>query len=287
MAIHSHKEYKLRDVFRLVHPTTPHKEQWNTWMKLLNNELEAPDTWEVNLSGGADKKETFTRLINEKKLGALALLRNLRNMQQAGVEDRLIRKALVEANAEKVLPFRFISAAKYGPQFEGELEQLMFRNLVAVPRLPGKTILLIDGSGSMDATVSTKSDINRFDAAAGVAMLLREICQGVSIYKFSYQPELIPSRRGFALRDALGKANGGTNTGFAVAKANQEGYDRLIIITDEQSHQSIAAPIPGSKGYVINVASFQNGIGYGPYTHVDGWSESVVSYISEFEKGDF
>jgi 60 kDa SS-A/Ro ribonucleoprotein len=65
-------------------------EQEETWRKLATNELEPPDTWEVELSAGKDKKETFERLLRERKLGALALLRNLRNMAQVGVDEQLI-----------------------------------------------------------------------------------------------------------------------------------------------------------------------------------------------------
>jgi hypothetical protein len=57
-----------------------------------------------------------------------------------------------------------------------------------------------------------------------------------------------------------------------------------VVITDEQSHDQVSAP--KGKGYVINVASYQNGVGYGPWTHVDGWSEAVVDYIVELEAGD-
>ena len=55
-------------------------------------------------------------------------------------------------------------------------------------------------------------------------------------------------------------------------------YDRIIVITDEQSHDRIV--VPRGKGYVINVASARNGVGYGPWTHIDGWSEAVVDYIA-------
>jgi hypothetical protein len=64
----------------------------------------------------------------------------------------------------------------------------------------------------------------------------------------------------------------------------KEPYDRLIIITDEQSHDSVPAPRKGSKAYIINVASYANGVGYGDYIHVDGWSEAVLDYIQELEK---
>ena len=45
---------------------------------------------------------------------------------------------------------------------------------------------------------------------------------------------------------------------------------RLIVITDEQSHDPV--PDPAAKhAYLINVASYRNGVGYGRWTHIDGW----------------
>lgn len=61
------------------------------------------------------------------------------------------------------------------------------------------------------------------------------------------------------------------------------GYDRLIVITDEQSATPSGAPLNDAKGYFINVASYKNGIGYGPWNHIDGWSESIIDYIQEYE----
>jgi hypothetical protein len=43
---------------------------------------------------------------------------------------------------------------------------------------------------------------------------------------------------------------------------------------------------PSGKGYVINVASNRNGVGYGEWTHIDGWSEAVVDYIASLEALD-
>jgi hypothetical protein len=42
-------------------------------------------------------------------------------------------------------------------------------------------------------------------------------------------------------------------------------------------------PDPAGVGYVINVASNQNGVGYGKWHHLDGWSESVIRYIAASE----
>jgi 60 kDa SS-A/Ro ribonucleoprotein len=79
-------EITPRDVLFMSHARPKDEAQAALWKKLAANELATPDTWEVQLSAGADKKETFERLIREKKLGYFALIRNLRNMEQAGVD---------------------------------------------------------------------------------------------------------------------------------------------------------------------------------------------------------
>ncbi len=277
-------QIKLRDVLFMVHPKPDTQEQQDLWNKIVNNDLDIPDTWEVALSSGANKKETWERLIQENKLGALAFLRNLRNMIQSNVSEKIVFEGLKKMRTERVLPFRFISAAKYAPQWESELEEVMFKCLDGKEKLQGKTVLLVDVSGSMGATISEKSDLTRWEVAAGLSMLAREICEHVSIYTFSTNCKQLPNRRGFALKDLIRQmVGGGTNTGDAVKMINQnEKYDRLIIFTDEQSHQSI--PNPTGKGYVVNVASNQNGIGYGTWIHIDGWSEAILDYILESEK---
>lgn len=276
---------KLRDVLFMVHAKPNDAEQAATWKQLVDGTLPTPDTWEVALSSGADKAEAWTRLLSEDKLGALALLRNLRNMQDAKVDTGLIRAALQRCNPDRVLPFRFISAARHAPALEPELEALMFKCLDGRAKLPGKTALLVDGSGSMFGTkVSAKSELDRFDAAAALAMLLRELSDDVTVYIFSNSVAQLAPRRGFALRDLLHHAaeHGGTNTEGAKRAIDAHGYDRLIIVTDEQSHQALSNPL--GLGYVVNVATYQNGVGYGAWTHVDGWSEAIVDYIQASEE---
>jgi Mg-chelatase subunit ChlD len=276
---------KLRDVLFLCHAKPVDAAQAELWKRLVEGELATPDTWEVALSSGADKREAWERLLSENKLGALALLRNLRNMAEAKVSEQAIRDGLARMKTERVLPFRFIAAARYAPQWEAELEQAMFRSLEAQTKLPGKTVLLVDVSGSMDAPLSRRSDMRRNDAAYGLAILLREIAEQVSVYTFSDQLARVPSRQGFALRDALNASqpHNATYLGKALAAIheNDAKYDRLIVITDEQSHDAV--PNPKARGWMLNVASYQNGVGYGAWMHVDGWSDSVIEYIRAAE----
>ncbi|HEX4311495.1 MAG TPA: TROVE domain-containing protein [Acidobacteriaceae bacterium] len=276
---------RLRDVLFLCHAKPRDAEQAAVWKRLIDGTLATPDTWEVALSAGGDKRTSWERLLAEHKLGALALLRNLRNMKDASVSDDLVLGALSAMKTDRVLPFRFLAAARYAPQWEEALEQAMFLSVKGREKLAGRTVLLVDVSGSMVAPLSRRSEMMRTDAAYGLAVLLREIADEVSLYTFSDALKRVPARRGFALRDALdlSQPHGGTNLGAALEKIDEK-YDRLIVITDEQSHDQV--PAPKGKGYVVNVASYQNGVGYGPWTHIDGWSESVIEYIRELERAD-
>jgi 60 kDa SS-A/Ro ribonucleoprotein len=271
---------KLRDVLFLSHAKPRDAAQAGVWKKLVWGRLATPDTWEVALSSGADKREAWDRLLREQKLGALALLRNLRNMREAGVDEQVVLEALTAMNASRVLPFRFLAAARYAPHWEEALERAMLKSVAGQAKLPGRTIVLVDVSGSMTAPLSKRSEMQRTDAAYGLAVLVREIAEKVGVYSFSDRVTEVPARRGFALRDAIdaSQPHNGTLLGNAVGWLNKsERYDRLIVITDEQAHDNV--PVPKGKGYVINVASYKNGVGYGKWTHIDGWSESVIEYI--------
>ena len=302
---------KLRDVLFLSHAKPRDAAQAGVWKKLIWGRLNAPNTWEVALSSGADKREAWERLLRGQKLGALALLRNLRNMREAGVDESLVLSALGSMSTARVLPFRFLAAARYAPQWEEALEQAMLKCVAGAEKLPGKTIVLVDVSGSMTAPLSRRSEMQRTDAAYGLAVLLRAIGEKVAVYSFSDELVEVPARRGFALRDAIdaSQRHNSTQLGKAVGTLNRkEKYDRLIVITDEQAHDSVPGPSgdgrprkpalgeaegsggPGSSdrnlscGYVINVASYKNGVGYGKWTHIDGWSESVIEYIRALER---
>jgi 60 kDa SS-A/Ro ribonucleoprotein len=276
---------KLRDVLFLCHAKPENKAQEKLWKKLIDGKLEIPDTWETSLSMGKDKKETWERLLSENRLGAMALLRNLRNMREVKVPRAKIVEALGKANLARVLPFRFIAAARYAPELEPDIEKALFKCVADKPKLTGHTVILADVSGSMDSQISVKSEMKRDDAGYGIAMLAREMCESVSVYTFSGECKIVPARRGFALRDAMrnSQMHGSTYLGKAMTHIHtNEKYDRIIVITDEQSHDAV--PNPSGRGYVINVASNRNGVGYGKWLHIDGWSEAVLDYIVEYEK---
>ena len=83
---------------------------------------------------------------------------------------------------------------------------------------------------------------------------------------------------------------------MAVAMANEDGYDRIIVLTDGQWHYSqilatgeaqVVSPAPLTPlAYMVNVGTYRNGIGYGKWTAIDGWSEAILDFIREAEAAE-
>lgn len=275
---------KLRDVLFMVHAKPKDDEQAATWKELIDGTLQPPDTWEVALSGGADKRATFERLLREEKLGYLALLRNLRNMVLSFVDTDLIRDAiLARRGAQLVFPFRYVAAARACPMLETYIDQALSEAISELPVFSGRTAVLVDVSGSMIDPLSQKSDMRRIDAACALASVIHG---DIRMFSFSDNVVEVPPRRGMAGVDALlnSQPYRGTRLGAAVAEINKAvPHERLIVITDEQSSDHVVAPV-AKRAYMINVGANRNGIGYGKWTHIDGFSEGVIRWMSAFEQ---
>jgi hypothetical protein len=278
---------RARDAMFLTHPKPLDEEQAAHWKQLIAKKIVeegGADTWETKLSSGKDKKELFEEQLRAGKLGYLALLRNLRNMTQAGVDETLIDDAIVgRRGARRVLPFRYVTAARACPQMAKPLDQALQQAILDLPVLPGRTVVLVDVSGSMDAPISGKSELNRIDVAATLGAIVPGDCQ---TFSFSHSVVAVGQPRGLSGIEAIKRSqqHGGTYLGQAVDFVNRIDHDRLIVITDEQSHDHVPAP-KASKAYIINVASYRNGVGYGNgWCHVDGFSEQTLRFIAEFEK---
>ena len=277
------KAITLRDVLFLVHAKPDSAVQAETWRMLANGKLRAADTWEVALSKRADKRTTFERLIREHKLGYTALLSNLRGMQRAGVDAALIEEAiLARKGAERILPFRYVAAARAAPRFASALDVALGDSIAELSNASGMTLILVDLSASMAELLGKRSDMRRMDAAAALAA----IWPGEKrVFSFSNDLVEIPDCRGLAGIDAIlrSQEHWKTYLGRAVADINARiPHDRLVVITDEQSSDPIPDPI-AKRAYMINVASYENGVGYGRWTHMDGFSENVLRFIEAFE----
>jgi TROVE domain-containing protein len=216
---------------------------------------EAGFTWEdvLSLAGSKlSKRQLWEALV--PTMGYMALLRNLRNFDEAGISDAVARTVADRlANPEQVaksqqFPFRFLSAHKAVPSLRWghALEQALNASLANVPELPGRTLVLVDRSGSMFGTLSEKTGLNRADSAAvfGGALKLRNWEQTTLVEFGTSSSEIVPPRGGSLLKlvNQFGD-RGGTNTAAAV-RQHYSAHNRVVIVTDEQSYD-------GDPGHVV------------------------------------
>lgn len=298
------KDINLRDVLFLSHAKPKDDAQAAMWKRLVDGELATPDTWEVGLSaakGTAEKLAVWQGLIERNKLGALAVLKNLRNMQQAGVSRDLIAQAIENANPSMLLPINFLAARNAAPDFTRSIETLMLKCAAQWPKLPGWTVFVVDVSGSMAARLSAQSEYARFDAAAAMGVLAAEMCENIVVYATAgsdldrkHKTQKIKPHRGFALadeilRDKLGGGGIFTRQCLEYIRTQEtETPDRIIVFSDSQDcdlHRS-ALPKPfGKHNYIVDVSCNNHGINYdGVWSaEISGWSESFLRYIAAHE----
>lgn len=288
----------LVDALRVVHPKPKDEAQSEFFRQLRRDELPSAGTWEQQLSAGADKKETFTSLLQEGKLGYTALLKNLRNMVEFGVDRKLVADAIVSGAPHcRELPFRFIAAAKQAPQFATALNEALMMTVRRAGEdwtLKGGTAILVDVSGSMSNPLSQKSEMRRYEAACALALLLQSVVKD-SIFLFSFSDNLVQLEgrltggieaavRGFWNSQANRSTNLSSATSTAIHHLRDEPVKRMIIITDEQETNNKEPPAcPYDHGYILNVAGDKRGVGYDTWTHIHGFSDQVVRYIYELE----
>lgn len=301
------KEVTLRDVLFMTHgkPKTTGEGRYSAierrlaprmddtltpdealYQRLVNDELASPETWENRLSRGENQTQVWTELMKEGKLGTLAFVRNLRNMVGANVDKSLIRDYANTANVDKILPYQFITAARMVPTYEDILEPMMFKCLEGAPKRQGKTRVLIDVSYSMYQKLSSRGDTTRADVAAGLAIIARELYEDVEVYTFSNRTVQVAPRRGFALRDAIenSQEHGSTYLGAACVLLDTPDTHRLIVLTDEQSHDRLNNVKHVKNAYMINVASSNKTVTYGSWVSITGWSEAILTYIDKLEE---
>ncbi|KUN19051.1 RNA-binding protein [Streptomyces antibioticus] len=232
-------------------------------------------TWEA-LAGwlqGPMDKAAWEAVI--PSMGAMALVRNLRNFDQAGVSDEVAAQVAArisdpaEVARSRQFPFRYLAAYQHAPSLRWAypLEQALGHSLANVPALSGRTLVLVDRSGSMWGPLSSRSQLNRADAAAifGTALALR--AERADLVQFGTTSAEVRFRKGESVLKILERFGnlGGTDTTGAVRR-HYRGHDRVLIVTDEQyaySHygdptEQVPADVPV---YTWNLAGYRAGHG--------------------------
>ena len=303
---------KMRDILRICRPHPETEEQSAMWKQLLDGTLPTPLTWESELSANGNNKETWEKLIDSGKVGYMALLRNLRNIVNAK-PDNINKVWETIADPERVrksrqLPFRFLSAYRGLPAGCGSkacdaLEDAVEASCANIPRLPGRTVIAVDVSGSMSSKVSAKSDVRCCEIGMMLGLIANRICDDAVLYEFNgaIGERSVSHRQGILYTCAHeAKASGGTDMRLPFMKMISDGIkaDRVIIISDnecnygERTVQSFAYQYrrtisPGLWVHAIDLQGYGTQQFCGPKTNIiAGWSEKVFDFILLAEQGE-
>lgn len=194
-------------------------------------------------------------------MGIMALARNLRGFDEAGVSDAVAATVAARfANANEVarsrmFPYRWYQAYLAAPSLRWghALEQALSASTAAIPELPGRTLILVDTSASMTNPVSGKSKIRHVDIGALIGVALAHRGCAVDLIGFADGTFRHPVTAGGAmLRDItaftnrIGEVGHGTRIGESVA-ATFAGHDRVIVVSDMQTF----APMHGYGTYDV------------------------------------
>jgi len=305
-------EIKLRDVMFMVRPKPVNQLETILFKKIADRTLETPDTWEVLLSLAhthEEKAAVWTKLITEGKLGGKAMLMNIRNMQNAGVPRPIIVQGLKELKGAMLLPLDFLKAMRESNGFDREIEDAMLKTYENMPKLQGKTLFIVDVSGSMGSLTSVTSKFSRLDQACSMTLLAANQCEdfelvctaGSDSTRREDQIYIKYPSKGFQLfkeieasRKTVG--GGGIFTYQCIEKLRKQlgdkihDYARIIVFSDSQDidvcHGSDKKPRPfGKYNYICDVSAHTRGIAYnGVWTaEISGWSEHFLTYIAAFE----
>ena len=255
-------EISLVDVVNLVHPkhTEPLK-------KLVDGTLAPAETWETKLTqaGAAAesedelaelKKEAWEKLIKARKLGYFALLRNLRNILKLApeladeaiamlIDEKLVRKSLV-------LPFRFVTALDalqetnlpHVSEVLAALSDAVDKSLQNVPKFEGRTLIALDGSGSMQGRpikIGSLFAATLAKANSADVLLFSDDAKYVSVNKRDST---------LTIANWLARNSKAAGTNFhAVFQTANRAYERIIILSDMQGWIGGHAPVKTFEVY--------------------------------------
>ena len=294
---------KLVDAVNLVHPKKSPK-NGDAIELLVKGELKSFDTWENMLSAAGNdieaKKKVWRALLSEKKLGYMALLRNVRNILSLGDAElyQMCLDALLDKDAihkSHVLPFRFSTAYEQISRVDSKAMSSISKACEIacdnVPRLDGRTLIALDTSGSMSGKPS------RIASLFAAVLLKTNDCDLMTFDDYAKYKNVNPDDSLLTIQSQLHFCGGGTNFSSVFERAVVK-YDRIIILSDMQSWRGYYSPkgayleykqkfgIESCKVYSIDLA------GYGTLMLPEkdvyclaGFSEKIFDLMALMEQG--
>ena len=315
----------LKDALFKTHPKPLNEDQVVVFKKIVDGTLDTPFTWETELSAKGNTAEVWNGLIDSKKVGYMALLRNLRNIVESGVDNARIETVtnyLSSPEAVKTsrqLPFRFLSAYREllkntSPSTSMILEALDKAIIASVENVKGfdssQTIAIAcDVSGSMQTAVSEKSTVQQFDIGLVLGMILQHKCKSVVSGMFGNTFKIINLPKSSILQNVMefhrreGEVGYSTNGHLVLdglIKSNVHA-DKVMMFTDCQMWNSTGSSSsmriawneykkvnPAAKLYLFDLAGHGNtpvSLEGQDVYLIAGWSDKVFDVLEAYESG--
>lgn len=252
----------LKDAVFVTNPKTDNLEKRELIRKIIDGELAIPYTWETELSSSTDKAATWEKLVQSGRFPYMAMMRNLRNMLEAGVSNQTLETVAATLSNEeavlksKQLPFRFLSAYREIRENTHPMTTTLLEALEAAIRISAANIkgfdsnvnvaIACDVSGSMQTPISPRSKIENYDIGLVLGMLLQSRCKSVVSGMFGDEYKTLNLPRTNILQnvenmhDREGEVGYSTNGHLVLRELVKSGqrFDKVMMFTDCQMWNS-------------------------------------------------
>jgi hypothetical protein len=259
--------YTLKEKLHLAEQKDSENIKIHSHEALVIDLLRSKDTFESELSAAGQKaktsdekevykKEAWEKLLNERKIGYMALLKNLRNIieQAPNMVDKAC-ELLTDIKLIKnslVLPFRFMTAFEEIEKLSSDsknirkvmnaLNDAIEISMNNVPKFDGDTLLVIDVSGSM------KAKAYKFASLFGSVIIKRNDCDVLTFDTTARYVNINSKDSITTITKNLHYNGGGTNFHTIFNTANKA-YSRIIILSDMQGWVGYDTPTVDFNNY--------------------------------------
>ena len=206
------------------------------------------------------KNDNWETLLTEGKLGILAALRNIRNMMKNPRPEVITALCNLLSNPETIkkgmimpyqmdLAYEVLEQEFYNDPNKEAVQTALEKGLeLAIPNLtsalPGKTLVMIDCSGSMRTNCYQGNTRIRSTVCKKAGLLAAIVAKATNadVIRFGSSASYInynASESVFTLGHAFSYANmGGTNiaSAFECARRAGKAYDRIILLSDNEAN---------------------------------------------------
>lgn len=312
-------DVKLRDVLRIVHAAPKDITQSEVFSRIIADTLQVPYTWETQLSANGQlpaserksKEQLWTELLKSGQMGYMALIRNLRNVVEAGVDSAVLRehalnviKDPVRVAKGKMLPQNYLEAitavGNHSIAIKSALEAALDASVANIPKFGDKVWIIVDYSGSMGHGTSSAFEQGLFLAAT---VLKANASSDLAVTAFGSDAKQLTdinvNSSVFNIMSTMrqhraGSIAGSTNFHRALAQHGNLGFvpDTIVVITDGEVngfpyHVLTQSTSKADVKLAVNMSRAQTTpmIAQAGWHSLSGWSPAMFQWINAIREG--